>query len=122
MPTETDTDFLVWGARVFALLALLGVAAILAAVWWVIVRPVIAEALRAREAGDWWLPFLPQSDGGYGPLAENHWWSAMRAPQPGSSGGLLIRWGFWTMVSIGLTLGMARAVWQLARLVVRAWS
>lgn len=122
MATETDADLFVWGTRAFALVALLGVVAILAAVWWVIVRPVITEAVRARAAGDWWLPFLPQPEGGYGPLAANHWWSAMRATHPGGTAGLALRWGFWTLVSVGLTLGMARALWQVARLAGRAWS
>ena len=122
MSTEADVELFVWGARVFALVALLGVLALLAVVWWVLVRPVLTEARRARAAGDWWLPFLPRADGAYGPLADNRWWSAMRASAPGSSAGLVLRWGFWTFAAVGLTLGIARGVWQLGLLAGLALS
>ncbi|GAA4109339.1 hypothetical protein GCM10022415_02450 [Knoellia locipacati] len=122
MPADTDTELFLWGARAFAVIALLGVVAILAAVWWLIVRPVITEALRANEAGSWWLPFLPGPDGGYGPLADNHWWSAMRASAPGSGAALALRWGFWGFVAVALTAGMVRALVQLAQLGLKLWD
>ena len=116
MPTETDLELLLWGSRAFALVALLGVLALFVGVWWVIVRPVLTEARRARSAGDSWLPFLPRPDGSHGPLAANRWWSALRATTRGSTSGLLVRWGFWTAVALGLTLGIGRALWDLGRL------
>ena len=84
-----------WGIRLFLVLVTLGIVGIAVLAIGVIVRPVVSEALRSRSAGNWWLPFLPDAAGGYGPLADNHWWSAMRSDTEGSTAGLTIRWGFW---------------------------
>ena len=46
----------------------------------------------------------------------------MRASAPGSSDGLVLRWGFWTFAAVGLTLGIARGVWQLGLLAGLALS
>lgn len=111
-----------WGVRVFlGVVGLIGLA-VVALVLVVIVRPVVTEALRAREAGNWWLPFVPRADGSYGPLAANHWWSVFRAEQPGSGAALAVRWGFWTVMSVLLTGIAVYLVVGLARLVGRGWS
>ncbi|MGG5258429.1 hypothetical protein [Phycicoccus avicenniae] len=103
---------------VFLVVVFLVAAGLLVGCWWVIVRPVVTEAVRARRAGDWWLPWLPREDGGWGPLTANHWWSAMRAEQRGSTAGLAVRWGFWVLEAVGLTFGLGYALWGLARLLV----
>ncbi|GGB85491.1 hypothetical protein N798_17200 [Knoellia flava TL1] len=122
MGTDTELVLLLWAARAFAILALLGVLAVLGSVWWTLVLPVLTEARRARTAGDWWLPFTERPDGGWGPLAANRWWSGMRASTRGSTGGLAVRWGFWSLAAVGLTLGIGQSVWQLGRLAALALS
>ncbi|HMM94597.1 hypothetical protein [Phycicoccus sp.] len=91
-------------------------AAILVGSWWFIVWPVVTEARRARRARDPWLPWVPRTDGSWGPLAENRWWSAMRAEAPGSAGGLVVRWGFWLVQSVLLTLAVGVGLSALVRL------
>ncbi|WP_030527866.1 hypothetical protein LG324_15655 [Phycicoccus jejuensis] len=111
-----------WGLRLLLVLVGIGVVGIAALALWLIVRPVVTEALRARATGDWWVPFLPNATGGYGPLAENHWWSAMRAETPGSSGGLAVRWGFWALMSVLLVVAAGSIVVNVLRLLARGWS
>ena len=122
MPEDTDLNFLLWGTRAFAVLGGLLLAALLGVIWWWIVRPVLTEGMRAQSAGNWWLPYLPREDGSFGPLANNRWWSAMRASEPGSPAGLAVRWGFWVFVAIALTTGLVRGAIQLVQLVGRAFS
>lgn len=100
----------------------LGVLAIVVLALMLIVRPVVTEAVRANAAGDWWLPFLPQESGRYGPLAQNHWWSAMRAETPGSAAGLAVRWGFWSLISVLLLFAMGSVVVNLVRLLAKGWT
>ena len=110
-----------WGIRFFlVVVALLGLG-IVALVLGLVVRPVAGEALRARVAGNGWLPFLPREDGTYGPLAANHWWSAFRADRPGSLLGLAVRWGFWAAMSLLLTGIAVYLVVGGARLLSSAW-
>lgn len=113
---------MVLGLRVLLLVAGLGVVGVFALVLMVIVRPVVTEAIRAHDAGNWWLPFLPNGSGGFGPLADNHWWSAMRAETPGSSGGLAARWGFWSAMSLLLVFAAGSVLVNLAKLLARGWS
>ncbi|QIM20356.1 hypothetical protein G7075_03035 [Phycicoccus sp. HDW14] len=113
---------MVWGVRLVLVLVGLGVLGIVVLVLGVIVRPVVTEALRANAAGDWWLPFLPRTDGRYGPLAENHWWSAMRAETPGSTGGLAVRWGFWTLMSLLLVFAAGSILVNLVKLLAKGWA
>ncbi len=113
---------MVWGVRLLLVAVGLGVVGILVLVLVLIVRPVVTEAVRANAAGSWWLPFLPDGSGSYGPLAANHWWSAMRAERPGSGVALGVRWGFWTLVSLLLVFAAASTVVSLVRLLARGWS
>ena len=110
-----------WAIRLFLVLVTLGIVGIAVLAIGVIVRPVASEALRSRSAGNWWLPFLPDAAGGYGPLADNHWWSAMRSDTEGSTAGLAIRWGFWVLMSALLTFSMAYLLVGWARLLSRSW-
>lgn len=110
-----------WGVRLFLVLVSLVLLALVVGVLWVIVRPVVTEARRAGAAGDWWLPFLPRADGSYGPLASNHWWSVMRAEQPGSGVGLAVRWGFWTTMAALLVLAAGTILVSGARLLASGW-
>ena len=111
-----------WGIRIFLVVGGLLLLGIVALVLWFIVRPVVREAQRARAAGNWWLPFLPQEDGRWGPLADNHWWSAFRAETPGSSAGLAVRWGFWAVMALLLTVATVMIVVNGARLIASGWS
>lgn len=95
--------------------------AIVVGVLWFIVRPVVTEARRASAAGNWWLPFLPREDGRWGPLASNHWWSAMRAEHPGSSVGLAVRWGFWGLMSALLVFAAVMILVNATRLLASGW-
>ncbi len=89
-----DLAPLVWGLRLVLVLVLVAVP-----------RPRLVHlegyrAARARRgpsghaSSDWWLPWLPQADGTWGPLTDNHWWAAFRRER-GGSGALAARWGFW---------------------------
>jgi hypothetical protein len=111
-----------WGIRLFLVLVTLGIAGIVVLAVGVIVRPVVREARRSRAAGNWWLPFLPDAAGGYGPLADNHWWSVMRAPRAGSAAGLAIRWGFWVLMSALLSVAMIYLLVGWLRLLGTTWS
>ncbi|PKW25961.1 hypothetical protein [Phycicoccus duodecadis] len=113
---------MVWGLRVMLVVVGLGVLGIVLLVLGLIVRPVVTEAMRANAAGNWWLPFLPQESGRYGPLAQNHWWSAMRARTPGSAAGLAVRWGFWSLMSVLLVVAMGSIVVNLVRLLAKGWT
>ena len=110
-----------WGVMFFLILVVFLVLAILALVLVVIVRPVVTEAMRSRAAGTWWLPFVPRADGSYGPLTDNHWWSAFRAEQPGSGLALVVRWGFWSVMSVLLAWIVVYVVVGGAQLLGRAW-
>lgn len=113
--------WMVWGLRVGLLVVTLGAAGVAALVLTVIVRPVVAEARRARAAGDWWLPFLPDGAGGWGPLVDNHWWSGMRARERGGASGLVVRWGFWVLMSVLLVAAMGSLTVSAVRLLVHSW-
>lgn len=110
-----------WGIRLFLVVVGLVLLAIVVGVLWAIVRPVLTEGRRAAAAGDWWLPFLPREDGRWGPLAQNHWWSAMRAERPGSSAGLAVRWGFWGLMSVLLVIASVMIVVDATRLLASGW-
>ncbi|MEO5609063.1 MAG: hypothetical protein ABIQ61_01415 [Ornithinibacter sp.] len=111
-----------WGLRVLLGVVAIGLLGIAVLALVIIVRPVVSEALRARSAGNAWLPFLPDAAGRYGPLANNHWWSAMRAETEGSTTGLGIRWGFWVLMSGLIVFAMGSMVTSGVRLVLRGWS
>ena len=113
---------MVCGLRVLLVLVGLGVLAIVLLVLGLIVRPVVTEAMRANAAGNWWLPFLPREAGGYGPLAQNHWWSAMRAETPGSAAALAVRWGFWALMSVLIVVAMGSVVVNLVKLLAKGWT
>lgn len=121
MTGVNSVDLLVWLTRalLFIVFALLFALAALPLV--VIVRPVVTEALRARTAGDWWLPFLPDEKGGHGPLAANHWWSVFRASARGTTGSLLWRWGPWVLLALGVAFTSAVMVVSTARLLRLGW-
>lgn len=121
MLRETDLTGLVWGARLFLIVVSLAIFAMFFFAFWLLVRPVVTEFVRARAAGDLWLPFLPDEQGNYGPLASNRWWSLFRASSRGSSGDLAWRWGLWTLTSLGLTLGIVAALWAWGRGLARVW-
>lgn len=95
-------DGLQWGTRLFLVLVFLGIFAVAALPVVFIAKPVVTEALRAHAASDWWLPFLPDPQGAYGPLAANHWWSVFRADERGSGGALAWRWAFWAVMGMAL--------------------
>jgi hypothetical protein len=121
MIRETDMTGLVWGVRLFLVVVSLALFAMFFFVLWLLVRPVVTEFFRARSAGDLWLPFLPDEQGRYGPLASNRWWSLFRADSRGSSGDLAWRWTAWVLTSVGLLVGSASAVWAWTRALSRAW-
>ena len=110
-----------WGIRLLLVVVGLALLAIVVGVLWFIVRPVVTEARRAAAAGDWWLPFLPRGDGRWGPLAQNHWGSALRAERPGSSVGLAVRWGFWGLMSALLVVAAVVIVVNATRLLASGW-
>ncbi|WP_299441428.1 hypothetical protein [uncultured Phycicoccus sp.] len=111
-----------WGLRLLLVVVGLGVLGMLALVLLVVVRPVVTEAVRANAAGDWWLPFLPDARGEWGPLVRNHWWALARAEEPGSAGGLAARWGFWSLMSVLLVVGAVGVVVRVARLLSVGWQ
>lgn len=113
---------MVWGLRLFLVLVGTGVVAIAVLVVAVVVRPTVTEARRSRAAGDWWLPFLPQAQGGWGPLVSTPRRSAMRAQEPGSTWALTVRWGFWTLMSVLVVLAAGVIVVDTVRLVALGWS
>lgn len=113
---------MVWGLRVLLVVVGLGVLGIVLLVLGLIVRPVVTEAMRANAAGNWWLPFLPEDSGRYGPLAQNHWWSAMRAETPGSGGALAVRWGFWALMSLLIVVATGSVVVNLVKLLAKGWT
>lgn len=113
---------MVWGLRLLLVVAGIGVVGIGALAVWLIVRPVVREARRASAAGNWWLPYLPDASGRYGPLADNHWWSAMRAEKPLSAGSLAVRWGFWGLMSVLIVLAAGNIVVNVLRLVAHGWT
>jgi hypothetical protein len=113
---------MVWGVRLLLVVVGLGALGIVLLVLGLIVRPVLTEAMRANAAGNWWVPFLPTESGRYGPLAENHWWSAMRAETPGSAAGLAVRWGFWSLMSLLLLFAMGSLLVSLVKLLARGWT
>lgn len=118
---DDDLTPLVWGVRLVLLVVSLGVLAVLASAWWVVVVPVAREARRASAAGDWWLPWLRRPDGTWGPLVDNRWWAAFRADEPGGGGALAVRWGFWCVQATLLAAGTLAAAVGLVALVATAW-
>ena len=117
-----STDGIVWLTRAFLVVALLLVLALALLPLLVIVKPVVTEALRARAAGDWWLPFLPREDGGYGPLAANRWWALFRAQNRGQTGDLAWRWGMWVAMSVGLMIISGYLAIAGAKLIRLGWT
>lgn len=118
---DDDLAVLVWGVRLLLLGLTVAVLAVLALAWWVVVVPVVREALRARATGDWWLPWVRRPDGTWGPLTGNRWWSAFRAERRGGGGALAVRWGFWGVQATLLALGTLAAAIGLVALVATAW-
>jgi hypothetical protein len=117
-----DVTLLLWGTRAFLLLVSLVLAAILAVCWWVIAGRAFVELWRAWRSHDLWRPFLRDERGEWGPLTSNHWWSAARATERGSSGALAWRWGFWAFAAVGLTVGVLGGLWGVGQLLVLGWS
>lgn len=115
-------DGLQWGTRLFLVIVLLGIVVLAALPLVVLVRPVVTEAMRSGRAGDWWLPFLPDDSGAFGPLASNAWWSVFRARERGAAGGLAWRWGFWVVMAVALSAIAAWIVVMAVRLVRLGWS
>ncbi|MBT9254255.1 hypothetical protein KMZ32_00930 [Phycicoccus sp. MAQZ13P-2] len=101
---------------VFVAGMLLLVAAVLVGAWWLIVVPVLRETGRAVRARDPWVPWLRRDDGSWGPLTANHWWSAGRAETRGGRPGLVLRWGFWLVQSVLLTVAVGSGLAGLVRL------
>ncbi|PRY61299.1 hypothetical protein BCF74_10647 [Knoellia remsis] len=112
---------LIWGLRV--LLVILGsvLFGVFLGSWWLIARPVFTEALRAKAAQNWWLPFLPRADGSWGPLTSNRWWAVFRAQQPTTRRALVVRWAFWAYVALVFTLMVPYAGCQIVRLLSLGW-
>lgn len=121
--TAMDADLapLVWGLRLVLVLVLVAVLGLVWFIWRGTVRLVLVEVRRARQAGDWWLPWLPQADGTWGPLTDNHWWAAFRARERGGSGALAARWGFWGGIAVVVALGAVAAVVAAVAGLVVVW-
>ncbi|EAP97623.1 hypothetical protein JNB_19173 [Janibacter sp. HTCC2649] len=78
--------------------------ALFGGIWLLFAVPLARGAIAGLTAGNWWRPFEPNARGRYGPVAGSRFFASFRAPEPErrTRAGLLIRWGIWVVVLIGL--------------------
>ena len=119
---DGELGLLLWAVRAMLVVVTLVLLVMFAVVWRVLVIPVVSEAQRARTEGNGWAPFLRDARGQWGPLASNRWWATFRADEPGTSGALAWRWGWWAFTAVVVAGATLYCLWLWARMLVSGWS